>query len=346
MTDLEFTFEDSLWQLELDRLKLGQSLPGARFLTLMEGETDEALEEAFSCMEEKEISLDISAMPLASAAGEAAVRLKQEQQLVSQGNLIEGLPKEDLLRLYLEEVAQTPAAGDVKVLAEAYLAGDRSAAEKLVTLKLSRVIELTMQYTGKGVLLMDLIQEASMGLWQGILRYTGGDFEALADWYIRQYLAKAVVLQARANGLGQKLRQGMEDFRDVDQQLLTELGRNPTVQEIAEAMHMDLESTQMLADMVNMAKGKQQADARQQEPEETPDDQQAVEDTAYFQSRQRIMELLSCLSEKEAKLLSLRFGLEGGLPLSPEQTGEKLGLTPREVVAMEAAALEKLRKEQ
>ena len=70
----------------------------------------------------------------------------------------------------------------------------------------------------------------------------------------------------------------------------------------------------------------------------------AVEDTAYFQMRQRISELLSGLGEKEQKLLSLRFGLEGGLPLSPEETGRKLGLTAEEVVAMEAAALAQLRK--
>ena len=79
------------------------------------------------------------------------------------------------------------------------------------------------------------------------------------------------------------------------------------------------------------------------EPEEDPDEQQAVEDTAYFQSRQRVLDMLSGLSEEDAKLLSLRFGLEGGLPLSPEETGKKLGLTAEEVVAREAAALAQLR---
>ena len=70
-----------------------------------------------------------------------------------------------------------------------------------------------------------------------------------------------------------------------------------------------------------------------------------MEDTAYYQSRQRVNDMLSGLTEKEAKLITLRFGLEGGLPLSPEETGKKLGLTPHEVVTMEAAALSKLRQE-
>ena len=184
-----------------------------------------------------------------------------------------------------------------------------------------------------------------MGLWQGILHYEGGNFEEHSDWWICQYLAKAAVLQARAIGLGQKIRQGVEDYRDVDQRLLGELGRNPTMEEIAEAMHITVQDAQVFADQLTMAKGKQQVQEEAEEPEENPEDQQAVEDTAYFRSRQRIMEMLSGLSEKEAQLLTLRFGLEGGLPLSPEQVGAKLGLTANEVVAMEAAALEKLRKE-
>ena len=345
MTDLEFTFEESPWQKELDQLRPGQSLPAVRFLTLMEEEPDAALEEAFALLEDKQIALDLSSMPIIPATGDAAVRLRREHKLVSEGNLMEGLLEDDLLRLYLEEVAQTPAAGDIAILADEYLAGNEAAAEQLVALRLSRVVELAKEYTGKCVLLMDLIQEASMGLWQSILHYTGGDFEAHSDWWIRQYLAKAVVLQARNVGLGQKLRRGVEDFRDVDQRLLSELGRNPTLEEIAEAMHITLQGAEVYADMLNMARSKQQVEAAREEPEPTPEDQQAVEDTAYFQSRQRILEMLSTLSEQEAKLLTLRFGLEGGLPLSPEQTGEKLGLTPQEVVNMEAAALAKLRKD-
>ena len=207
------------------------------------------------------------------------------------------------------------------------------------------MVELACRHTGRGVLLLDLVQEGSLGLWQGILCYAGGDFESHRDWWIRQYLAKAVTLQARAGGVGQKLRAGMEDYRDVDQKLLSELGRNPTLEEIAEAMHITPEDAQVYADMLNMARSRQQVDAAREEKEPEPEDEQAVENTAYFQSRQRIMELLSALSEPEAKLLSLRFGLEGGLPLSPEETGKKLNMTAQEVVRMEAAALAKLRNE-
>ena len=345
MIDLDFTFEATPWELTLEKLCPGQSLSAVRFLALMEGEEEETVEAAFRDLEEKKIALDISELPFAATGADMAVRLRQEQQLVQQGKLPEGLEKTDPLRLYLEEVAAIPVAGDLALLAQRYAAGDESAVQKLTDLSLSRVVTLASELAGQGVLLLDLIQEGSLGLWQGILSYSGGDFEAHRDWWIRQYLAKAVVLQARSSGIGQKLRQGMEDYRDVDQRLLGELGRNPTLEEIAQAMHVSAEDAQVLADMITAARSRQQVEAAQAPKEKTLEDDQAVEDTAYFQSRQRILELLSTLSEQEAELLSLRFGLEGGLPLSPEETGKKLGLTPQEVVEMEAAALSKLRSE-
>ena len=100
-----------------------------------------------------------------------------------------------------------------------------------------------------------------------------------------------------------------------------------------------------MAKMLESARIVEQAKAPAEEKEESEEDDQAVEDTAYFQSRQRIADMLSGLTAQEAELLNLRFGLEGGLPLSPEDTGKRLGLTPQEVVAMEASALAKLRKE-
>ena len=231
-------------------------------------------------------------------------------------------------------------------MANRYLDGDEAAAEKLVNLSLSRVVELACELAGKGVLLLDLIQEGSLGLWQGILHYTGGDFAAHRDWWIRQSLAKAVFLQARSGDLGQKLRQGMEDYRDVDQRLLGELGRNPTLEEIAEAMHVTAQEAAVYADMMTMARTRQQVDAAMEPNKAEPEEEdQAVENTAYFQMRQRITDLLSSLSEKDAKLLTLRFGLEGGMPLSPEETGKQLGLTAQEVITAEANALAKLRNQ-
>ena len=343
---LEFVFEETPWEQELGNLQPGENMSALRLLTLLEEADEEAAQEALEALTEKQVTLDISDLPELPVGGNLALRLRQEKQLTESGDLLQSLEENDPLRLYLEELAATPAAGEETLLAQQYLTGSETAGEKLVNLSLNRVVELACELAGKGVLLLDLIQEGSLGLWQGILHYEGGDFAAHRDWWIRQSLSKAVFLQARSGDLGQKLRQGMEDYRDVDQRLLSELGRNPTLEEIAEAMHITAQEAAVYADMMTMARTRQQVDAMMEPKEAEPEEEdQAVENTAYFQMRQRITDLLSSLSAEDAKLLTLRFGLEGGMPLSPEDTGKQLGLTPQEVLKREASALAKLRQQ-
>jgi RNA polymerase primary sigma factor len=140
------------------------------------------------------------------------------------------------------------------------------------------------------------------------------------------------------------MKQAMEDFRAVDGRLLADLGRNATLPEIAEQLHMTLEEAQAVSGMLESARLLQSATPEEKE-EDPQEEQQAVENTAYYQMRQRVSELLSILDQQEATLLTLRFGLEGGVPLSPEEVGRKLGITPEEVIAREAAALSKLRNQ-
>ncbi len=343
MNNLEFTFDAAPWELLLDRAE--DSVSALELLTALEGVSEDEYEDAMALLEQRNILPDISDLPRPASGGEAARRLRQEEQLVASGLNLRDLEPGDPLRLYLEEVAMTPAFGDEQLLAEEAASGSHRAMEQLTNLSLSRVIELAGGYVGRGVLLMDLIQEGSLGLWQAIQNYSGGEFAPYRDHWIRLYLTKTVLAQARESGVGQKLRTALEDYRSVDERLLSELGRNPTVEEIAEAMHMSAESAATIGKMVENARLLQSA-KREPDPEEEKEaEQQAVEDTAYFQTRQRVNEMLSGLTEQEAKVISLRFGLEGGLPLSPEDTGKKLGLTPGEVVAVEAAAMTKMRKQ-
>ena len=342
---MEFVFESTPWELTLQSLHRGDSLSAVRCVTLLEDMPEDAAEEALLELEDRGIALDVTDLPADSTTGEAALRLRREKELAQSGRLLEELEENDPLGLYLAELASIPAAGDVDLLAERYAQGDDSVAQQLANLSLSLVVECACRMTGRGVLLLDLIQEGSLGLWQGILNYTEGDFTEHICWWIRQYLAKAVLMQARSCGIGQKMRQGMEDYRDTDQRLLSELGRNPTLEEIAEAIHVTPEEAAVYEAMLSQARLRQQVEQSREPKEQTPEDDQAVEDTAYFQMRQRISELLSVLPEEDAKLLTLRYGLEGGLPLDPVQTGTKLGLTAEEVVAREARALALLRKE-
>lgn len=337
MNDLDFSFEPDPWETFRMSLTMGDTVSASQILTLLEGEDGQALEDALQELETACVKLDISDLPKNGGTGDTAVRLKQEVQMVREGLNPKNLEPNDPLRLYLEEVAAVPACGDEQLLAET---GDNP--EALTNLGLSRVIELAQDYVGYGVLLLDLIQEGSLGLWQAIGCYRDGAYAAHRDRWIRFYLAQAVILQAHSSGIGQKMRRAMEDYRQVDERLLGELGRNPTIEEIADELHMNLEEARTVRKMMDNARMLDKA-VRPEDEEEEPEAEQAVEDTALFQMRQRIGDLLSGLDETDAKLLSLRFGLEGGKPVSPEETGRLLGMTAQEVVAREAEALAKLR---
>lgn len=346
MNDLEFSFGESPWETFLMTKQMGDAVSAAHLLALLEGEEEQAVESALEALETGCMELDVSDLPVFST-GEAAVRLRREQQLVQKGLNPADLEEGDPLRLYLEEVAAMPQPREEGDLARQCARGDEKAREELTRLGLKRVIELAKDQVGRGVLLLDLIQEGSLGLWQGVRSYGYGDYAAHRDRWIRFYLAKAIFLQARATGLGQKMRTALEDYRAVDERLLSDLGRNPTMDEIALELHMTREEAEMVRKMLESARLLAQAKLPQLEQEEEKEAQeQSVEDTAYFQMRQRISELLSGLSQQDAQVLTLRFGLEGGLPLSPEDTGRRLGMTPDEVVARETAALASLRSGQ
>lgn len=345
MTDLEISFEEPAWAKVLRCIPQGESVSAVRFLTLMEDEREEAVEEALLYLESEKIRLDIADLPKAVGTGQAAVRLHREEELVKAGTLRQNLEENDPLRLYLEEVDGLAKPADLQSMAQRFADGYDQVLPGLTNAMLPTVIEMACGLTGRGVLLMDLIQEGSLGLWQGILSYQQGDFQTHARWWIDQYLAKAVVLQARESGVGQRMKQAVEDFRAADDWLLSNLGRNPTLAEVAEHIHLSLEEAKAVSDMLDNARLLQKARPEEKEEELPEEEQQSVEDTAYFQMRQRVSELLSGLQEQDARILTLRFGLEGGLPLSPEEVGKKLQLTPEEVVAKEAAALARLRKE-
>lgn len=342
MNELDFSFDNSPWELFLSGKREGDRISAAHFLTLLEQETEDAVEDAFAALDDRKLMLDVSDLPVKQYTGQAALRLRQEAEIAEKAMDVSGLNPTDPLRLYLEEIREMPRQTDEKALAERAAQGDQRAAEQLMHQGLHRVVEIVPEFVGYGVLMMDLLQEGGLALWQAI-QVPEGDYLTRRDGAIRAAMAKAVTLQARANGVGQKMRQALEDYRAVDERLLAELGRNATLEEIALELHMTPEDAETVRKVLEDARMLQQATAPKEE--EASEEEQAVEDTAYFQMRQRISELLSVLPEEDAKLLTLRFGLKKGLPMSPEDTGKALGLTVDQVLRREAKALAMLREE-
>ena len=341
----DFVFEQAPWEAYLRSCKNGSVISGWNLISMLEDEEDDAVEDAFSILTVKKLQLDLSGLPQMSAGSNTAQRLQQEREYVTGGLKTELMEETDPLRLYLEEIAAAPACGDEKLLAEQLSSGDQRAAQRLTELGLSRVVEIAAEYAGQAVLLLDLIQEGNIGLWEAISGYRGGDYAAQRDEAIRSSVLKAIVLQARSNGISQKMKKALQDYRAADQHLLTKLGRNPGIEEIAQEMHISLEQAQTIektmADILLLQKAEKLAAPK----EETAEDELPVEDTAYFQMRQRISEMLSVLDEQEARILTMRFGLEKGLPMSAEEVAKALGITTAAVTACETAALSKLRAE-
>lgn len=341
----DFVFEQAPWEAYLRSCKNGSVISGWNLISMLEDEEDDAVEDAFSILTVKKLQLDLSGLPQMSAGSNTAQRLQQEREYVTGGLKTALMEETDPLRLYLEEIDAAPACGDEKLLAEQLSSGDQRAAQRLTELGLSRVVEIAAEYAGQAVLLLDLIQEGNIGLWEAISGYRGGDYAAQRDEAIRSSVLKAIVLQARSNGISQKMKKALQDYRAADQHLLTKLGRNPGLEEIAQEMHISLEQAQTIektmADILLLQKAEKLAAPK----EETAEDELPVEDTAYFQMRQRISEMMSVLDEQEARILTMRFGLEKGLPMSAEEVAKALGITTAAVTACETAALSKLRAE-
>lgn len=342
MTDLDYSFAPAPWELAASSMKPGDTLAAERLLLMLEGEDEDAAEQAMELLRQRHIAIGTGSLPKIEGSGLLSVRLRQEQQLARQGNLKAGLSADDPLRLCLEDMERS-FVPVTQAGVEAALSGDSAGAEALTAGFFPEILKLACGYTGRGVALLDLIQDGCMGLLLALAEGNAATFREDALWQIDQAMARTVVLEARACGVGTHLAEGLEEYRHADRKLLDQLGRNPTLEEIAQEMGKTPEQAASLERMLRVVRTA--AAVRQEKPEAPqPEDEQAVEDTAYFQSRQRIAELLSGLPEEDALLLRLRFGLEGGLPLSPEDVGNRLGLTPQEVVSREAAALAMLRQ--
>lgn len=342
----EFTFERSFspWEHALSRLKPGDTLSAVRFLELLVMDDSIEPEEAALQLEELCIELEVSELP-APAAGADADRLELELRCYASGTLLENLEGNDPLRLALLQLKKTLPLTDEERLAKLAAAGQEWAMEQLTNGYLPYVYELAGEYLGHGVLLMDLVQEGSLGLWQSVLQFEDGCFRSHARGFIRRAMARAVALQAHAGGVGERLRRAMERYREADRVLLARLGRNPGEEEIAQEMGVTPEEAMTVGKTLREARVLEQVRQSTRPKEPTQEDEQAVEDTAYYQSRSRIDELLSRLDPQSASIVSLRFGLDGKGTMSAAEVAAKLGLTVEQVQEKEAAAMLTLRED-
>ncbi len=265
-------------------------------------------------------------------------------------DLLEGIGTEDPVRMYLKEIGTVPllSAEEELRLAKRKAEGDESAKERLIEANLRLVVSIAKRYTGRGMSFLDLVQEGNLGLIKGVEKfdYTKGyKLSTYATWWIRQSVTRALADQARTIRVPVHMVETINKMSKMQRKLTLELGYEPSVSELAEALEMSedkvMEITREPASL--------ETPIGEEDDSNLGDfvaDSNAVTPEGNVESvmlREHIDALLGDLKERERQVIVLRFGLEDGHPRTLEEVGKEFNVTRERIRQIEAKALRKLR---
>ncbi len=260
---------------------------------------------------------------------------------------------DDPVRTYLKEIGRVPlltADGEVD-LAKRIEAGDEEARHRLTQANLRLVVSIARRYVGRGMALLDLIQEGNLGLIKAVEKFDyrkGFKFSTYATWWIRQAITRAIADQARTIRVPVHMVETINKLIRVQRHLLQELGREPTAEEIAQDMEV---STERVREILKVAQEPvsletpigEEADSHLADFIEDEDAEAPADAASFLLLREQIGEVLSSLTPREKRVLELRFGLGDGRARTLEEVGQVFGVTRERIRQIEAKALRKLR---
>jgi RNA polymerase primary sigma factor len=301
-----------------------------------------------------EASIEITRDPNEKEFSDEWVLEKGEEVIDNDTSYIDDIA-DDSVRLYLREIGKIPllSSEDELTLANKVVAGDKNAKEKMAEANMRLVVSIAKRYTGRGLDLLDLIQEGNTGLLRAVEKFDpdkGFKFSTYATWWIRQAITRAIADQARVIRIPVHMVETINKLLRTQRRLTQELNREPTTEEIATAMEIEIEKVE------NIMKIKQDIsslDASIKDDEEESvlsdfiEDEETIspEESATGQlMKEQIKSLLGALTEREQKILKLRFGLEDGKYHTLEEVGQEFSVTRERIRQIEAKALAKLRK--
>jgi RNA polymerase primary sigma factor len=262
---------------------------------------------------------------------------------------------DDSVRLYLREIGKIPllTADEELELAKRVVAGDKDAKEKMAEANMRLVVSIAKRYVGRGLDLLDLIQEGNTGLLRAVEKFDpdkGFKFSTYATWWIRQAITRAIADQARTIRIPVHMVETINKLLRTQRRLTQELNREPTNEEIAHAMEIDVDKVEHI---MKIKQDISSLDASIRDDEEDSvladfiedEDTISPEESATGQLlKEHVKEMLSALTEREQKILRLRFGLEDGKSHTLEEVGQEFSVTRERIRQIEAKALAKLRK--
>ena len=265
----------------------------------------------------------------------------------------DGISIEDPVRMYLKEIGKVPllSAEEEIELAKKMEMGDEDAKKRLAEANLRLVVSIAKRYVGRGMLFLDLIQEGNLGLIKAVEKFDyrkGYKFSTYATWWIRQAITRAIADQARTIRIPVHMVETINKLIRVSRQLLQELGREPTPEEIAEEMNMPVDRVR---EILKISQEPVSLETPIGEEEDShlgdfiQDDNVPVpaDAAAFTLLKEQLVEVLGTITVREQKVLRLRFGLDDGRARTLEEVGKEFNVTRERIRQIEAKALRKLR---
>ncbi len=260
---------------------------------------------------------------------------------------------DDPVRMYLKEIGKVPLLSfeEEVELAKRIEAGDDEAKKKLAEANLRLVVSIAKKHVGRGMLFLDLIQEGNLGLIKAVEKFDyrkGYKFSTYATWWIRQAITRAIADQARTIRIPVHMVETINRLLRVSRQLLQELNREPTQEEIAERMELPIER---VAEIIRIAQEPVSLETPIGEEDDShlgdflPDENISTPEEAatYTMLKEEVRKVLETLPEREQKVLKLRFGLEDGRPRTLEEVGKEFNVTRERIRQIEAKAIRRLK---